>query len=60
MGFKIGLVYLLGPPAWTVVVFEILLNGSAMFNHANIAVPKTLDRVIRSVLVTPDMHSIHH
>ena len=60
MGFKIGLVYLLGPPAWTVVVFEILLNGSAMFNHANIALPKKLDRVIRSVLVTPDMHRIHH
>jgi len=60
MGFKIGLVYLLGPAAWTVVVFEILLNGSAMFNHANIALPKKLDRVIRSVLVTPDMHRIHH
>ena len=60
MGFKIGLVYLLGPAAWTVVVFEILLNGSAMFNHANIALPQKLDRVIRSVLVTPDMHRIHH
>jgi len=60
MGFKIGLVYLLGPAAWTVVVFEVLLNGSAMFNHANIALSQKLDRVIRSVLVTPDMHRIHH
>ncbi|MDE0752963.1 MAG: sterol desaturase family protein [Planktomarina sp.] len=60
MAFKIGLVYVLGPAAWTVVFFEILLNASAMFNHANIALPQWLDRVVRSILVTPDMHRIHH
>tara|TARA_B100000780_G_scaffold98210_1_gene68549 strand:- start:123 stop:914 length:792 start_codon:yes stop_codon:yes gene_type:complete len=60
MAFKIGLVYVLGPTAWSVVIFEILLNGSTMFNHANIALPQRLDRLLRSVLVTPDMHRIHH
>ena len=60
MVFKIGLVYVLGPAAWTVVFFEILLNASAMFNHANIALPQWLDRMVRSILVTPDMHRIHH
>ena len=60
MTFKIGLVYLLGPMVWAVVIFEILLNGSTMFNHANIALPQRLDRLLRSVLVTPDMHRIHH
>ena len=60
MAFKIGLVYLLGPAAWTVVVFEILLNGSSMFNHANIKLPQGFDCAVRAVLVTPDMHRIHH
>ena len=60
MAFKIGLVYLLGPAAWTVVVFEILLNGSSMFNHANIKLPQGFDRAVRAVLVTPDMHRSHH
>lgn len=60
MAFKIGLVYLIGSAAFAVIVFEILLNGSAMFNHANIKLPLALDRVIRTVLVTPDMHRVHH
>jgi len=60
MILKIGLVYLLGPAALAVIVFEILLNGTAMFNHANIRLPATLDRVLRQVLVTPDMHRVHH
>lgn len=60
MGLKIGLVYLLGPQAVAVVVFEIILNGTALFNHANLALPPRLDRVLRWVLVTPDMHRIHH
>ena len=58
MAFKIGLVYLLGPAAWTVVVFEILLNGSSMFNHANIKLPQGFDHAVRAVLVTPDMHRV--
>lgn len=60
MILKIGVVYLLGPAALAVVLFEIVLNGSAMFNHANIRLPLPVDRVIRRVLVTPDMHRVHH
>lgn len=60
MLLKIGLVYLLGPAALAVILFEIILNGTAMFNHANIRLPLWLDRVVRLVLVTPDMHRIHH
>ena len=60
MLLKIGLVYLLGPPAIGIVLFEIFLNGAAMFNHANIRLPLSLDALIRRVLVTPDMHRVHH
>lgn len=60
MALKIGLVYLLGPAAWAVVAFEVLLNGTAMFNHANFALPRWLEPIVRAVLVTPDMHRIHH
>ena len=60
MVLKIGLIYLLGPQAVAVVLFEVLLNATAMFNHANIALPVWLDRIIRLVLVTPDMHRVHH
>ena len=60
MLIKIGVVYLIGAPALGVILFEIILNGSAMFNHANIRLPLGLDRVIRLVLVTPDMHRVHH
>lgn len=60
MLLKIGLVYLLGPPALAVILFEIMLNGTAMFNHANIKLPPQIDRVIRLFLVTPDMHRVHH
>lgn len=60
MLLKIGLVYLLGPPAVGIVLFEIILNGTAMFNHANIRLPLSLDRTLRQVLVTPDMHRVHH
>ncbi len=57
---KVGLVYLIGPSALAVVVFEILLNATAMFNHANLKLPLWLDRMVRLVLVTPDMHRVHH
>jgi len=60
MLLKIGLVYLLGPAAIAVVLFEVILNGTAMFNHANIRLPLGLDRLIRTLLVTPDMHRVHH
>lgn len=60
MLIKIGVVYVIGAPAWGVVLFEVILNGSAMFNHANMRLPLGVDRVVRSVLVTPDMHRVHH
>ena len=60
MGVKIGLVYLLGPQALAVLLFEVLLNGTALFNHANLRLPLWLDRGLRLVLVTPDMHRVHH
>ncbi|MEE9428499.1 MAG: sterol desaturase family protein [Paracoccaceae bacterium] len=60
MLLKIGLVYILGPAAWAIVAFEIILNGTAMFNHANIKLSPGLDRMVRKVMVTPDMHRIHH
>lgn len=60
MLIKIGLVYLIGAPAIAVILFEVVLNGSAMFNHANWRLPLGLDRVLRLVLVTPDMHRVHH
>ncbi|MGQ0566533.1 MAG: sterol desaturase family protein [Gemmobacter sp.] len=60
MGVKIGLVYLLGPSAVAVVLFEIVLNGTSLFNHANLAMPAGVERALRRVVVTPDMHRIHH
>ncbi|WP_371171238.1 sterol desaturase family protein [Aliiroseovarius sp. 2305UL8-7] len=60
MIIKIGAVYLLGAPALGVILFEVILNGSAMFNHANIRLPLGLDRVLRQIVVTPDMHRVHH
>ena len=58
--YKSLLVLFLGLPAAGVLVFEIVLNGSAMFNHANIELPPLLDRILRKVIVTPDFHRIHH
>ncbi len=60
MVLKIGLVYLLGPPALGIIVFEIILNGTAIFNHANMRLPLGLDALLRRFLVTPDMHRVHH
>lgn len=60
MLLKIGLVYLIGPAGLAVILFEIILNATAMFNHANIKLPLWLDGIVRLVLVTPDMHRVHH
>jgi sterol desaturase/sphingolipid hydroxylase (fatty acid hydroxylase superfamily) len=57
---KIATVVLLGIPAAAVVCFEVVLNATSMFNHANASLPGWLDRVVRLVLVTPDMHRVHH
>jgi sterol desaturase/sphingolipid hydroxylase (fatty acid hydroxylase superfamily) len=60
MGIKLGLVYLFGPPALSVILFEIILNSTAMFSHSNLRLPLWLDGVLRLVIVTPDMHRVHH
>jgi sterol desaturase/sphingolipid hydroxylase (fatty acid hydroxylase superfamily) len=60
MGIKIAAIVLLGAPALAVLIFEVLLNATAMFNHGNVSLPPRLDRLLRLVVVTPDMHRIHH
>ena len=60
MVWKYAVVLALGAPAAAVLVFEIVLNGGAMFNHSNTKLPLWLDRILRLVLVTPDMHRVHH
>ena len=60
MGIKLLVVTALGAPALGVLIFEIVLNATAMFNHANVRIPGWLDRALRLVLVTPDMHRVHH
>lgn len=60
MLIKMGAVALLGVPALAVLVFEVLLNGMAMFNHSNVRLPLWLDGMLRLLVVTPDMHRVHH
>jgi sterol desaturase/sphingolipid hydroxylase (fatty acid hydroxylase superfamily) len=60
MGIKLGVVAALGAPAAAVLVFEVLLNATSMFNHSNVRMPLWLDRVLRWAVVTPDMHRVHH
>jgi sterol desaturase/sphingolipid hydroxylase (fatty acid hydroxylase superfamily) len=60
VGLKLGVVAALGAPAAAVLVFEVLLNATAMFNHGNVGLPAPLDRALRWLLVTPDMHRVHH
>jgi sterol desaturase/sphingolipid hydroxylase (fatty acid hydroxylase superfamily) len=60
MAIKLAVVVALGAPPVVVVMFEIALNAAAMFNHANLALPPALDRLLRSIVVTPDMHRVHH
>ncbi len=57
---KLAAIALIGAPAAAVLAFEILLNACAMFNHGNVAIPAALDRALRRLIVTPDMHRIHH
>ena len=60
MGIKMAAIVVIGPPPIAVLIFEILLNGTAMFNHGNIYLPLGIDRVLRLLVVTPDMHRVHH
>ena len=57
---KLGVIVALGPPAVAVLLFEIALNATSMFNHANVDIPIAVDRWLRWLLVTPDMHRVHH
>ena len=60
MLIKFATILLLGPPIVAVIIFEVILNVTAMFNHGNISLPKTIDKYLRLFLVTPDMHRVHH
>ncbi|HNC98233.1 MAG TPA: sterol desaturase family protein, partial [Myxococcota bacterium] len=60
LGVKAAAVMLLGAPAVAVMLFEVLLNATAMFNHSNVRIPPHADRLVRWLLVTPDMHRVHH
>lgn len=60
MAIKLTLVFLIGAPVEAVIVFEIVLNGGALFNHGNVSLPKQLDSLLRIIIVTPDMHRVHH
>jgi len=60
MGLKLAVVAVLGAPALGVLLFEVILNATSMFNHGNVAVPERLDRLLRGFVVTPDMHRVHH
>jgi len=58
--YKLAVVVVLGSPAIAVIAFEVLLNATAMFSHSNIRMPNRLDRMLRWLIVTPDMHRVHH
>jgi len=60
MLIKFAVILLLGPPVVAVVLFEVILNATSMFNHGNVRLPETLDRYLRFIVVTPDMHRVHH
>ena len=60
MAIKMAAVVALGAPAEAVLMFEVLLNATSLFNHANLALPAWVDGALRLVLVTPDMHRVHH
>jgi len=60
MCIKLAAVAIIGPPVLAVIIFEVILNGTSMFNHGNINMPHGVDRLLRLLVVTPDMHRVHH
>ncbi|MGE3297511.1 MAG: sterol desaturase family protein [Porticoccaceae bacterium] len=60
LSIKFAVILLLGPPVAAVILFEVLLNATALFNHGNVRLPPALDRRLRWLVVTPDMHRVHH
>ena len=60
MGIKLAVIAALGPPAIAVLIFEVLLNATSMFNHSNVKISRSVDLILRWFVVTPDMHRVHH
>src|SRR6266702_1373399 len=60
MLIKLAVVAAIGAPAVAVMIFEVLLNATSIFNHSNVRIPGPLDRLLRWLVVTPDMHRLHH
>jgi sterol desaturase/sphingolipid hydroxylase (fatty acid hydroxylase superfamily) len=60
MAIKLSAVAALGASALAVLIFEVALNATSMFNHSNIRLPQKMDRILRLLVVTPDMHRVHH
>lgn len=60
MTIKFAVIVALGAPAIAVLAFELLLNAGSLFNHGNVRLPSVLDRALRTLIVTPDMHRLHH
>ena len=60
MLIKLAAIMVLGPSPAAVLIFEVLLNATSMFNHSNVRIPVTIDRALRLIVVTPDMHRVHH
>lgn len=60
LAWKLAVVIAFGIPALAVLVFEIVLNAGSLFSHANLALPRRVERVLRLAIVTPDMHRVHH
>ena len=57
---KLGVILLFGIPVSAIIIFEVLLNATSLFNHGNVRLWLPLDRIIRWIIVTPDMHRVHH
>ena len=60
MGIKLIVLFLIGASPTAVLIFEVLLNGTSMFNHGNVRYPQNVDSIIRLLVVTPEMHRVHH
>jgi sterol desaturase/sphingolipid hydroxylase (fatty acid hydroxylase superfamily) len=60
LAWKLAVVVAFGIPAWAVLAFEMVLNAGSMFSHANVSLPRGVDRFLRLLIVTPDMHRVHH
>jgi len=60
MCIKMAAIIILGAPVWSVIVFEVLLNATSMFNHSNVRLNRKFDSILRLFMVTPDMHRVHH